>query len=209
MNRILNTFILALALVPAATFAQNTTPNSPLPQQSEAVSQSPAPFAPALTSPQEMILRDGTPVRLRLARTLSSAHAKPGDEIDFDVMDDVTVAGKTIMPRFTKAMGVITEAEHKKWAGRGGKLNFALQYVRLEDGTKVALRATSDNKGGGHAAAMTAGMVATVALSAGLAAPLFLFIHGKDALVVQGTELTAYVDGDTHLNTPNTVAALR
>jgi hypothetical protein len=208
MKSMINSIVIALALVPAA-FAQSVTSNSSLPQQSEVAPQTSAQSTLAITPSQEMVLRDGTPVRLRLARSLSSAHAKAGDEIDFDVMDDITIAGKTIMPRFTKAMGVITEAEHKKWAARGGKLNFALQYVRMEDGTKVALRATSDNKGGGHAAAMTAGMVATVALSAGLAAPLFLFIHGKDALVPQGTELTAYVDGDTRLNATDTVAAER
>jgi hypothetical protein len=208
MKSMINAIIVALALVPVAP-AQRVTSNSPLPQQSEAAPQSSASSTPAITPSQEMVLRDGTPVRLRLTRSLSSAHAKTGDEIDFDVMDDVTIAGKTIMPRFTKAMGVITEAEHKKWAGRGGKLNFALQYVRLEDGTKVALRAVSDNKGGGHVGLMTAGMVATVALTAGFSAPLFLFIHGKDALVPQGTELTAYVDGDTRINAPNTVAALR
>ncbi len=208
MKNTLSTVIVALALVPAA-LAQTAVPNTSLAQQNETVLPSPAPAAPGLTTSQESILRDGTPVRLRLARTLSSAHAKPGDQIDFDVMDDVTVAGKTIMPRFTKAIGVITEAEHKKWAGRGGKLNFALQYVRLEDGTKVALRAESDNKGGGHVGLMSAGMVATMALTAGFSAPLFLFIHGKDALVAQGTELTAYVDGDTRINAPNTVATLR
>jgi hypothetical protein len=208
MNRTINTVIMALALVPAA-LAQSAVSNSPIVQQNETIPQSSGSSVSAPSSPQDAVLRDGMPVRLRLARTLSSAHAKPGDEIDFDVMDDVTVVGKTIIPRFTKAIGVITEAEHKKWAGRGGKLNFALQYVRLEDGTKVALRATSDNKGGSHAAAMTVGMVATVALSAGLAAPLFLFIHGKDALVVQGTELTAYVDGDTQLNALNPAVAQR
>jgi hypothetical protein len=151
-----------------------------------------------------MVLRDGTPVRLRLTRTLSSAHVKTGEEIDFDVLDDVTVAGHVIIPRSSKAIGVITDAEHKKWAGRGGKLNLALQYVRLDDGTKVNLRAESDNNGGGHVGAMTAGMVATVALSFGAAAPLFLFVHGKEAVVPAGTELTAFVDGDTRLS-PSTL----
>ncbi len=208
MNTMFNSVIVALALVPAA-LAQTAAPNTLLTQQNEKALQPAASTGLGLNTSQEMVLRDGTPVRLRLARTLSSAHAKQGDQIDFEVMDDVTVAGKTIMPRFSKAIGVITEAEHKKWAGRGGKLNFALQYVRLEDGTKVALRAESDNKGGGHVGLMSASMVATVALTSGLAAPLFLFIHGKDAQVVQGTELTAYVDGDTHLNAPNAVATLR
>jgi hypothetical protein len=153
--------------------------------------------------PQAMVLRDGTPVRLRLTRTLSSDHVKTGEEIDFDVLDDVSVAGQVIISRSSKAIGVITDAEHKKWAGRGGKLNLALQYLRLDDGTKVNLRAESDNKGGGHVGAMTAGMVATVALSFGTfgaAAPLFLFIHGKEAVVPAGTELTAFVNGDTRLS---------
>ena len=32
------------------------------------------------------------------------------------------------------------------------------------------------------------------------AAPLFLFMHGKDITLAQGMETTAFVDGDTHLN---------
>jgi hypothetical protein len=35
------------------------------------------------------------------------------------------------------------------------------------------------------------------------AAPLFLFIHGKDIAIPQGTEITAFVDGDMHLNMAN------
>ncbi len=156
--------------------------------------------SPALLSPPVIVVRDGTPVRLRLPRTLSSAQAKTGDQIDFDVLDDVIVGGQIIIPRTAKAIGIIAEAEHKKWAGRGGKLNLALQYVRLDDGTKVNLRAESDNRGGGHVGAMTAGMVATVALTSGIGAPLFLFIHGKEAVVPAGTEITAFVNGDARVN---------
>lgn len=32
------------------------------------------------------------------------------------------------------------------------------------------------------------------------AAPLFLFMHGKDITIPQGTEITAFVDGDMHLD---------
>lgn len=168
--------------------------------QSALAQQSVPQQAVVTTSPQTMVLRDGTPVRLRLTRTLSSAHVKTGDEIDFDVLDDVSVAGQVIIPRSSKAIGVVTDAEHKKWAGRGGKLNLSLEYVRLDDGTKVNLRAESDNKGGGHVGAMAVGMVATIALTYGAAAPLFLFVHGKEAVVPAGTELTAFVDGDTRLS---------
>jgi hypothetical protein len=213
---------LIVRIIPVQSGAQNnwqeSRPQATMPamymvaNRQEAAAQDAPAQAPVLqqvtvAAPQQaMVLRDGTPVRLRLARTLSSANVKTGEEIDFDVLDDISVAGQVIIPRSSKAIGVITDAEHKKWAGRGGKLNLALQYVRLDDGTKVNLRAESDNKGGGHVGAMTAGMVATVALSFGAAAPLFLFVHGKEAVVPAGTELTAFVDGDTRLS-PSAVAS--
>jgi len=144
------------------------------------------------------VLRDGTPVRMRLMRTLSSAKVQTGDKVDFDVLDDIRVGDHMVIPRGSKAIGSVTEAEQKKRMGRGGKLNLVLEYVRLADGTKVALRAQSTNAGAGHVGAMAAGMVAT-SLVVWPAAPFFLMMHGKDAVIPEGTEITAYVDGDTRL----------
>jgi hypothetical protein len=83
--------------------------------------------------------------------------------------------------------------------GRGGKLDVALDYVRLTDGDKVALRAVKDAKGGGHTGAMTGAIVAT-AIVFWPAAPLFLLMHGKDISIPKGTEITAYVNGEIPLN---------
>jgi hypothetical protein len=203
MNRNFNSAIMALALVPAALAQSN--PNSATPQQQGAVVQA----APSSDAPRDLVLHDGTPVRMRLSRTLSSEEAKTGDEIDFSVLDEVTVGGRVVIAQGTKAIGSITEAEHKRRMGRGGKLTLVLDYVRLEDGTKVALRAQRDTKGGGHVGAMTAGMTAAVILGFGLPAPLFLLMHGKEAVIPQGTELTAYVEGDTRINPSTTISALR
>jgi len=71
--------------------------------------------------------------------------------------------------------------------------------VRLLDGDKAQLRAVQDNKGGGHVGAMTGAMVAT-AIVFFPAAPLFLFVHGKDVVIPQGTEVTAFVQGDMKLD---------
>jgi hypothetical protein len=144
------------------------------------------------------VLRDGTAVRMRLMRTLSSAQVQTGDKVDFDVLDDIRVGDLIVIPRGSKAIGSVTEAEQKKRMGRGGKLNLVLEYVRLADGTKVAMRAQSANAGAGHVGAMTAGMVAT-SLVVWPAAPFFLMMHGKDAVIPEGTEITAYVDGDTRI----------
>jgi hypothetical protein len=83
--------------------------------------------------------------------------------------------------------------------GRGGKLDINIDAVNLADGEKVALRAVKNTKGGGHAGAMTGAMVAT-SLVFWPAAPLFLFIHGKDTTIPEGTEIVAYVNGDVPLD---------
>ena len=74
-----------------------------------------------------------------------------------------------------------------------------IDSVRLVDGEKAALSATQNAKGGGHTGAMTAGMVGT-ALVFFPAAPLLLFIHGKDITIPKGTEVTAFVSGDMKLD---------
>jgi hypothetical protein len=210
MKRELITFVVAMAVAPAV-FAQATLDQTAGPQQETVMQAEPAVHenAPQGVTAQDVILRDGTPIRMRLARTISSEHAKAGEQIDFDVLDDVTVGGRIVIARGAKALGVITDAEHKKRMARGGKLNMTLDYVRLQDGTKVALRGNSDARGGGHVGAMTAGMAAAVVLGFGLPAPLFLFMHGKEAVVPQGTELTAYTNGDTRVNPPATPASWR
>jgi len=76
----------------------------------------------------------------------------------------------------------------------------------LTDGEKVQLRAVQDNKGGGHVGAMTGAMVAT-AIVFFPAAPLFLFIHGKDVTIPKGTEVTAFVQGDMKLDMAKFAAA--
>jgi hypothetical protein len=107
-----------------------------------------------------------------------------------------------VLPKGANAIATVTDAEHKKTMGRAGKLNISISYARLADNEKVALRATQENKGGGHVGAMTTAMVAT-SIVFFPAAPLFLFIHGKDTTIPQGTEITAFVEGDMHLNMAN------
>jgi hypothetical protein len=145
-------------------------------------------------------------VKLRLSQTISSADAKVGQEIPFEVVEEIKVGDVVVLPKGATAIGTVTECNPKKSMGRAGKLNLNISYARLADQEKVALRATQDNKGGGHVGAMTGAMVAT-SIVFFPAAPLFLFIKGKDITIPQGTEITAFVEGDMHLNMANFGAA--
>jgi PEGA domain len=144
-------------------------------------------------------LEDGTPVKLRLQRTVSSADAHVDDRVDFDVLEEIKVKDVVVIPKGSIAWGTVTEAQHKRRMARGGKLNMNIDSVRLADGDKVPLRAVKEVKGGGHTGAMTGGIVAT-GIVFFPAAPFFLFMHGKDITIPKGTEITAYINGDTPLD---------
>jgi len=169
-------------------------------QQPQPAPETPAaPQTATAAPPPPHTLLDGTPVKLRLSETVSSADAKVGQEIPFEVVEDISVDQVVVLPKGATAIATVTDADHKKSMGRAGKLNISISYARLKDQEKAALRATKDTKDGGHVGAMTRAMVAT-AIVFFPAAPLFLFIKGKDITIPQGTEITAFVEGDMHLD---------
>jgi hypothetical protein len=141
---------------------------------------------------------DGTPIKLRLDRTISSADEKVGNVVDFDVLEEIKVNEVVVIPKGSLATGTVTDADHKKTMGRAGKLDVNIDYVRMANGEKAALKATEGGKAGGHTGAMTGAIVAT-SIVFFPAAPLFLFMHGKDLVIPKGTEITAYINGDMPL----------
>jgi len=157
------------------------------------------PEAAPLKQPLAFGLEDGTPIKLRLTRNLSSADATTGDRVDFDVLEDVKVKDVIVVPRGGLALATITEAQHKRRMARGGKLNVNIDDLRLADGEKAPLRAVKETQGGGHTGAMTGAIIGT-AIVFFPAAPLFLFMHGKDITIPKGTEITAYINGDIPLD---------
>jgi hypothetical protein len=173
---------------------------APLSDAQQAVPQQAAPQSAATTSASnKFVLDDGTPIKLRLNRNLSSADARTGDNIDFEVLEEVKVNDVVVIPKGNIAIGTVTDAEHKRRMARGGKLDIEIDYVKLADGEKAAIRAVKETKGGGHTGAMTGAIVAT-SLVVWPAAPFFLFMHGKDTTIPKGTEITAYVNGNMPLD---------
>ena len=144
-------------------------------------------------------LEDGTPVKLRISQTVSSADAHLNDRVEFEVLEDIRIADTLIIPKGGIAWGTVTEAQSKRRMGRGGKLEIVMDSVRLVDGEKAALRATKEVQGGGHVGAMTAGIVVT-GLILWPAAPFFLFMHGKDITIAKGTEVPTFVNGNFALD---------
>jgi hypothetical protein len=139
-----------------------------------------APSAPL--PPSDFMLRNGTAIHLRLGKTISSATAHVGEVVDLQVLEEVIVDGLSVIPQGAAAIGLVTDAEPKKRLGHGGKLAFSINFVRLRDNEKAAVRSFQESTGSNN--------------SAGAILPLS---SGKDVVFTQGTEFTAYIDGDMQL----------
>ena len=137
-------------------------------------------------------LSDGTPVKLRLNRNVSSATDKVGDPVEFEVLEEVKVADVIVIPRGSVASGAVSGLEPKGRMGRAAKLNVEINSVRLKDGEKAPLREVPDTKDDG--ASKTTSLAANVVLLP--ASSLSSLRHGKDVLLPKGTEITVFVAGN-------------
>ena len=72
--------------------------------------QQATPQQPATSSSvsQKFVLDDGTPIESRLNRNLTSADAKTGDNIDFEVLEEVKVGDVVVIPKGSIALGTVT-----------------------------------------------------------------------------------------------------
>jgi len=146
-----------------------------------AVQEAPAqPQAPP--PPREIILARQTPVHLKLGHELSSATAHVGDQVNFEVSQDVIVGGIVVIAKGAPGFGAVTEAEPKKRMGKAGKLDVAVNSVVLANNEKIILRSF----GAEH----------SVEQKSGRTIPL---LRGKDVTLSKDAEITAYVDSDLHL----------
>lgn len=134
------------------------------------------------SSASELTLRNGTRIRVKLGKTISSASAHVGDAVDLQVAEEVIVDGVLVIPAGAAASGLVKEVEPRRRMGHGGKLAFSIESVRLRDDEKAAVRSFQENTGANN--------------GAGAILPLS---SGKDVVFTQGTEFTAYVDGDIKL----------
>ncbi len=169
----------------SVTFVKNgaVLKAAPAPAQREITHyDKPAPPTPPVASRGELVLANQTAVHLKLGHALSSETAKVGEEVNFEVAEDVVVNGRTVIAKGAPAVGAVTEAAPKGRMGKGGKLSVSVTSVQLANSEKAPLRSFGIDTSGGQ--------------KSGMSLPL---MHGKEITLAPGTEMTAYVDGDLHL----------
>jgi hypothetical protein len=133
----------------------------------------------------EVVLKEGTDVKLKFAQELSSKTAAEGDTVNFILAEDLTVGNVVVAKAGDKAVGTVSNVKKAGMMGKGGELNVRLEHLIAGD-TRVRLRGSKGKSGDdktGQAVALTV-----------LFGPIGLIKHGKDIVVKEGTPLSAYVD---------------
>jgi len=136
---------------------------------------------------QPIKLQDGTQVDIITTQAISSKSAKEGEQIIFQMAEDVMVDGKIVIKANSIVKGEVTEVEKAKMLGKAGKLEFSLDYAKAVDGQNIRLRATKALEGKGNEGGAIAGAI--------FFAPLAL-IKGKEVTIEKGKRFTVYVDRD-------------
>src|SRR4051794_41894863 len=88
----------------------------------------------------QVMISDGTKVRVRLEQNLSSETAELGQTVDFAVTQEVRIGDAVVIANGARATGSIVQVEGKRSFGRAGKLDFSIDRVQLVDGQWLNVR---------------------------------------------------------------------
>jgi len=154
-------------------------------------------------------LKDGTAIRLKQMQTITSADARAGQLVSFEVLEDVRVGNTTVINQGTLVVATVVEAKSKKIFGRKGQLSIRFDYVKAIDGSQVPLRSATGKilqinqqlQTAGKREGIVSGLVKTAAFVGGSSVmPIavvsnLILKKGKDVGAAQGQLIDVYVDG--------------
>src|SRR5215472_9673582 len=79
----------------------------------------------------QIVLLDGTAIKLRMNRSISSESATVGQPVDFAVTENVAVNGIVLIPKGSAAIGKVTVAVPKRRMGRTGGMTVGIVATGL------------------------------------------------------------------------------
>jgi hypothetical protein len=135
----------------------------------------------ANTAPVNVVLADGTPVKLRLGSTAASNGVRVGENLELEVAEDVRVGDVVVIAKGNVASAEVTNLRSGASNGRGGWIDINLESVTLADGQRVPVRASKNKPVRDDQATVVSNT-------------------GQDASIAQGTDLTAFINGSQPLD---------
>jgi hypothetical protein len=137
-------------------------------------------------NPIEVVLADGTPVKLRMGSKAASGGARVGESLELEVAEDVRVADVVVIARGNVAVCEVTGLHAS--VGNAGRYDINLRSVMMSDGEMVAVRAAKN-------------------LPTHPDQALIISSASQDASIAPDTTVIAYIDGSHRLDVTRLRAA--
>lgn len=132
----------------------------------------------------------GTAVKIRMIEGFSSANAKKGDKIQYEVSRDVIVGTEVVIPKGTRGAATITSVEPAGRLGRDGKVELDFGSIRAIDGTRIMLGLSESVKKMNESLQLAVGAsVAGFVIFGPIGALGGFLVEGKEAILPAGTEM--------------------
>ena len=148
---------------------------------------------------EEVTIPSGTLIPIRFQSTISSKDTKQGDTFICQVVKNIFLSNKLIIPMNSIAIGEITEAKKAKILAQPGKLELFFNPIMALDGTSIELimgeKAEEENKR--LYVAVGTGILGFLVLSNPIGLAFGALIPGKDVKIDEGTEMVLQVKEDT------------
>ena len=101
-------------------------------------------------------LQSGSTVQAELSKPVDCRKNKPGDEVTAKTTQDVKSDGKVVLPKGSKIVGKVTQAQARAKGQDESKLGIAFDHAILKDGTQVPVSFAIQAIGSSQAAASAA-----------------------------------------------------
>jgi hypothetical protein len=146
-----------------------------------ALAQGPASSgAAASTPPVNVVLQDGTPVKLRIGATAATNGVRVGETLDLEVSEDVRVGDVMVVPKGSAASASVTNLRSGGNV-RGGWIDIDLDSLTLPDGEHIPIRASKQRPFRTDQSSVVSS-------------------QAQDASISQGADLTAFVNGNQQID---------
>jgi hypothetical protein len=127
-----------------------------------------------------VVLQDGTAVKLRMGATAAANGVRVGETLELEVAEDVRMGDVIVIAKGSTASAAVTSLRSGGNV-KGGWVDIDLDSVSLSDGERVPIRASKQR--------MTRADQSNIVSS-----------QAQDASISQGADLTAFINGNQQLD---------
>ena len=150
---------------------------------------------------EEVVIPAGTLVPVSFLSTLSSKDNKTGETFNFQIMENIFIANKLVIPNNSIGVGEIIKVKKASFFSRSGKLELEFKPISALDGTSLhlILGEEAQKENSRVAIAVGVGILGVIVLSNPIGLIAGALIPGKEVKIEQGSQIFLQLESDTRV----------